>query len=330
MPGILPYLGVYFVRESLSTDGDLNAGEVRFRNKMTVGFSIVVQNNDPVQSRLKLDQGYWEIKNGLWRDQYIMNLIDYQCPAGVITLPDGLTIEGIKGGTCRYNWGNAGRNNETPIAELQYEAIIVYREAFPPIITDDLLRIHVGDGAAGERRHHQAGRRSAAHHHRIRVYPACRQGRRLNPRHHRQPRSESAVRRHANPREDIAMNDKTEGKKSLRKQQLEDRREKMKKLTPKVERVRVSPASEELRQVLKHPKSGVKFPASGSVEWPLDQFTRRRIKEGSVTREDDRRQQGQRRDQRPPHARPQDQRPQHEMHESAPLPPPNSPPPKAT
>jgi hypothetical protein len=142
MPEILPYLGVYFVRESLSTDGDLNAGEVRFRNKMTVGFSIVVQNNDPVQSRLKLDQGYWEIKNGLWRDQYIMNLIDTRAPAGVITLPDGLTIEGIDGGICRYNWGNAGRNNETPIAELQYEAIVVYREAFPPIITDDLLRIH--------------------------------------------------------------------------------------------------------------------------------------------------------------------------------------------
>jgi hypothetical protein len=143
MPATLPYLGVYFVRESLSSDGDLNAGEVRFRNEMAVGFSIVVQNNDPVQSRLKLDQGYWEIKNGLWRDQYIMNLIDSSAPAGVITLPDGLTIEGIKGGTCRYVWGNAGHNNETPIAELQYEAIIVYREAFLPIITDDLLRIHV-------------------------------------------------------------------------------------------------------------------------------------------------------------------------------------------
>ena len=143
MPEILPYLGVYFVRESLTADGDLNAGDVRFRNEMVVGFSIVVQNNDPVQSRLKLDQGYWKIKNGLWRDQYLMNLIDTSAPVGVITLPDGLTIEGIKGGTTKYVWGNAGHNNETPIAELQYEAIVIYREAFPPIIADDLLRIHM-------------------------------------------------------------------------------------------------------------------------------------------------------------------------------------------
>ena len=28
------------------------------------------------------------------------------------------------------------------IAELQYEAVVVYRETFPPIIVDDLLRIH--------------------------------------------------------------------------------------------------------------------------------------------------------------------------------------------
>jgi hypothetical protein len=75
-----------------------------------------------------------------------------------------------------------------------------------------------------------------------------------------------------------------EGEKSLREKQLDERREKMKKLNPPLERVRVTPASDELRKALKHP-NGVKFPASGSVEWPLDQFTRRRIKDGSVNRE---------------------------------------------
>jgi hypothetical protein len=133
------------------------------------------------------------------------------------------------------------------------------------------------------------------------------------------------------------MTDKTEGKKSLRQQQLEDRREKMKKLTPKVERVRVSPASEELRQVLKHPKSAVKFPASGSVEWPLDQFTRRRIKDGSVTREEDRRPQGgnpqqssQRRPQHSPSPQGQQPAPQQSQPQPVPpVPPPTSPPPKS-
>jgi hypothetical protein len=80
---------------------------------------------------------------------------------------------------------------------------------------------------------------------------------------------------------------KDEGEKSLREQQVAARKERMAKLNPPLERVRVTPANDDLRRVLKHPK-GAKFPASGSVEWPLDQFTRRRIKDGSVTREEKR------------------------------------------
>jgi hypothetical protein len=91
--------------------------------------------------------------------------------------------------------------------------------------------------------------------------------------------------RHANPREDDTMS-KTE-EKSLREQQVEARKKRMAELNPPVERVRVTPANDDLRRVLKHPKGGLAFPAgSGSVEWPLDQFTRRRIKDGSVIREE--------------------------------------------
>jgi hypothetical protein len=49
--------------------------------------------------------------------------------------------------------------------------------------------------------------------------------------------------------------------------------------------VRVVP-QEKYRKVLKHPTRGG-FPAEGSVEWPDDRFTRRRLADGSVTREDD-------------------------------------------
>jgi hypothetical protein len=48
--------------------------------------------------------------------------------------------------------------------------------------------------------------------------------------------------------------------------------------------VRVVPAKEEYRAVLKHPTGGG-FPAEGSKEWPDDRFTKRRIADGSVTRE---------------------------------------------
>lgn len=46
-------------------------------------------------------------------------------------------------------------------------------------------------------------------------------------------------------------------------------------------RVRVEPASDELRRVLRHP-NGMGFRSEGSVEWPMDRFTRRRLAEGSI------------------------------------------------
>jgi hypothetical protein len=47
-------------------------------------------------------------------------------------------------------------------------------------------------------------------------------------------------------------------------------------------RLRVSPSNDEMRKVLKHPTVGP-FRAEGSTEWPLDQFTKRRFRDGSIT-----------------------------------------------
>ncbi|UGY21515.1 hypothetical protein HU675_0045245 [Bradyrhizobium septentrionale] len=49
--------------------------------------------------------------------------------------------------------------------------------------------------------------------------------------------------------------------------------------------IRVSPAKEEYRAVLKHPKGGG-FPAEGGKVWPNDRFTKRRLAEGSITRDE--------------------------------------------
>jgi len=50
-----------------------------------------------------------------------------------------------------------------------------------------------------------------------------------------------------------------------------------------VERVRVVPTDEKYRTVLRHPSNNQAFPKSGSQEWPLDQFTKRRIREGAIS-----------------------------------------------
>jgi hypothetical protein len=77
-----------------------------------------------------------------------------------------------------------------------------------------------------------------------------------------------------------------EQEKSIRQKQLETRRKLITDSMPKIERVRVVAANEALAKVLKHPSGGRKFPeGGGSVEWPLDNFTKRRLADGSVTRE---------------------------------------------
>ena len=87
-------------------------------------------------------------------------------------------------------------------------------------------------------------------------------------------------------REDMTMSNETK-ELDPRSQQIADRKKRMAELAPKIERVRVTPANDDLRRIMRHP-NGMKFPPQGSVEWPMDQFTRRRIKDGSVTVEEKR------------------------------------------
>jgi hypothetical protein len=52
---------------------------------------------------------------------------------------------------------------------------------------------------------------------------------------------------------------------------------------PPLPRVRVLPKDDDTRLYLRHPSGNIGFPESGSVEWPLDRFTHRRIADGDVT-----------------------------------------------
>lgn len=73
---------------------------------------------------------------------------------------------------------------------------------------------------------------------------------------------------------------------SIRMKRRKERQEFARKaLTPR--RVRVSPRDDEMRRLMKHPRAGG-FRETGSAEWPLDTFTKRRIREGSVTLEESR------------------------------------------
>jgi hypothetical protein len=142
MTNSIPYLGVYLVNENGDPDGDLNAGEIRFIHHLKIGFSVIIVNNDPVACEDRLDQAYWTIMNTLWRDEYLTNLIDTSVYPGGIGTPGNARIEGVERGYWRHVYGNAGKDNETPIGELQYEATVRYRADYAPFIPDNLLQIH--------------------------------------------------------------------------------------------------------------------------------------------------------------------------------------------
>jgi len=73
-----------------------------------------------------------------------------------------------------------------------------------------------------------------------------------------------------------------EQKLSVRDQRQRDLMERM-RMAQAVPRVRVLPRDENVRANIKHQPTLIGFPETGSVEWPDDAFTRRRIADGDVT-----------------------------------------------
>jgi hypothetical protein len=67
-----------------------------------------------------------------------------------------------------------------------------------------------------------------------------------------------------------------------RQKRMAERKAQIASLMPQIKTVRVEPASDILRRVVKHPH-GTAFPATGPATWPLDTFTKRRIADGTVT-----------------------------------------------
>jgi len=67
-----------------------------------------------------------------------------------------------------------------------------------------------------------------------------------------------------------------------REERRQERLDQIKQSTA-VPRVRVTPKNDAIRKYIYHPRTGMRFPAEGSAEWPLDNFTKRRIRDGDVT-----------------------------------------------
>ena len=138
-PGLIPYLGVYLIDETMTPDGDANAGMIRFSHAARIGFSVIIANNDQNAAEQTIDAAYWKILQLLYCDLHVMNILHNNNPENV-------GIEGITRGVRRHNFGNAGGRNETPFVELQYDVSAYFRSEWYPDVTDTLDEIDITTG----------------------------------------------------------------------------------------------------------------------------------------------------------------------------------------
>jgi hypothetical protein len=131
-PNLLPFLGIYIVDEIMIPDGDPNAGAIKFIHDLRIGFSVVINNADQREAELTIDAAFWRIMNRLWRDPYIMNMVDTTNPWDQTMNPDNTRVESLMRGVRLHNFGSSGGSNETPIAELQYDVTCRYRTYWDP------------------------------------------------------------------------------------------------------------------------------------------------------------------------------------------------------
>jgi hypothetical protein len=132
----IPFLGVYLSDDVLAVDGDPNAGDIRFSEMVTLGFQVVIKNNDPVGLLRTLDAATWLIMRRLLRDNTLTNRLR-------TTLPGNTTIEGFPRGRVRERWGMTGGTNETPVGERLLELAVLFRTEWYPSDFSDLERITV-------------------------------------------------------------------------------------------------------------------------------------------------------------------------------------------
>jgi len=156
----LPLLGVYMMSRMAvpdSSDGNRGAhGAISFLDTCRIGFQVMIINMNDEAAERELDQAERAIDVGLWKNGHITNLFtSWNISDQRFEMIDNMHFEDVIRGDSRKKFGSVGVNNETAIAELQYDIQVTYREYFAPDITDDLLRFH-GEAFPANYRKHEA------------------------------------------------------------------------------------------------------------------------------------------------------------------------------
>jgi hypothetical protein len=132
----IPYLGVYLVEESFEYIGDADHGEPRWYAITTLGFSYIVQNNEPDAAEDILDSAHWQLMR-MFHDPRWQYFIGETANAPY-------KVESVPGGSHHREYGTLMNNtNATPYAEMRMELQFKHGFDFEPIISDVFNRFHM-------------------------------------------------------------------------------------------------------------------------------------------------------------------------------------------
>jgi hypothetical protein len=129
-PEHVPFVGVYFISEDLTPDGDADTGEPRFRSSVLYGLSIIVQNNDGNEAEDKLDEAWMLLTDRLFTDPSLY-------------LNKTAQIQSYTRGNRTHQFGSVGAENSIPIAECRFTLTIDLGTIdFPPVVDNVLAKVH--------------------------------------------------------------------------------------------------------------------------------------------------------------------------------------------
>jgi hypothetical protein len=142
-PDDLPILGCYLGEETMAPDGDWDMGPLAFVTNIRINWSIMVAESDKIEAERRLERAYVALLYGLWCNPSVTSLwdtTDYE--TGEATAYNA-RFEGVMRQSARTVWGAFMLNNETPVAEKQYEITLQYRRIFTPGPFHDLNEVQI-------------------------------------------------------------------------------------------------------------------------------------------------------------------------------------------
>ncbi|MGB8964747.1 MAG: hypothetical protein WCB99_03805 [Candidatus Cybelea sp.] len=143
MPDDLPFLACYLGDENMIPRGERSAGPLEFIVTARLNWSCMIAESDKEEAERRLDGAYVALLEGLLRNPSLVNFGDTTDYDTGIATEYNARIDGFQRHDKRIRWGTPFHNNETPVAELQYEMTVSYDRVFSPILLHDLEEINI-------------------------------------------------------------------------------------------------------------------------------------------------------------------------------------------